>query len=98
MGYTQRMYCHQYHMDGAFMAKFALESNVNNSEASTTKVLQKQTEYKDQNTSTSSCNEKNRTKHTPAKTEYKKGSLEWLKHTFMGNEKVDEDYSDEDYY
>ncbi|XP_050715213.1 26S rRNA (cytosine-C(5))-methyltransferase nsun-1-like isoform X1 [Eriocheir sinensis] len=99
MGYTQRIYCHQYHMDGAFIAKLAHESNVNVFETSATqKLIQKQAEHKaDQNTNMSSSNEKDKAKHTPAKTKFKKGSLEWLKHTFMGDEKIDEDYSDEDY-
>lgn len=86
-------------MDGAFIAKLAHYSDVNVFETSATqKLIQKQVEHKtDQKTIMSSSNEKDKAKHTPAKTEFKKGSLEWLKHTFMGNEKNEEDYSDEDY-
>lgn len=96
MCFTRRIYCHHYHMDGAFIAKFVLESNVNEVETSATmKLLQRQTTHKeDRHDSTPSRNAK--TKHTPAKVVYKKGSHEWLKRTFMGEEKIDEDYSDDD--
>lgn len=85
-------------MDGAFLAKFVLESNVNDFETSITrKLLQRQMAHKaDKHTTSSPSNEKAKAKHTPAKAEYKKGSHEWLKHTFMGEEKRDEDYSEDD--
>lgn len=75
-------------MDGAFIAKFVLGNTMNGNNNFPP----------DQSPITPSTNEKPKAKHTPAKAEYKKGSLQWLKHTFMGDEKRDDDYSDEDYW
>lgn len=99
MCHTRRIYCHHYHMDGAFIAKFVLESKVNALESSTIKkLLQKQTnKQQEQHTSKSARDEKPRVKQiTPTKSMYKKGSHEWLKQTFIGEERGGDDYSDDD--
>lgn len=80
-------------MDGAFIAKFVLQSRVNDETYTNKKIPKGQSTYKaDQNTSTPLCEDK--VKSEPAMAKYKKGSHEWLKHTFMGDKT--EDYGDYD--
>ncbi|KAG0710309.1 putative 28S rRNA (cytosine(4447)-C(5))-methyltransferase [Chionoecetes opilio] len=99
MCHARRIYCHHYHMDGAFIAKFVLDSEVNALETSKTKkLLQKQAnKQQEQNTSKINRDKKAGVRHTTAaKSTYKKGSHEWLTQTLLEEKRRGDDYSDED--
>ncbi|XP_063882756.1 26S rRNA (cytosine-C(5))-methyltransferase nsun-1-like [Scylla paramamosain] len=93
MWLTRRIYCHQHHMQGAFIAKFVLESKVNAVKTSTDKkLLLKQTSKQDQHTSKTKRDKKAKQSTGSG---CKKGSHEWFKQTFIG-EDGDDNYSDDD--
>ncbi|XP_045116960.1 probable 28S rRNA (cytosine(4447)-C(5))-methyltransferase isoform X2 [Portunus trituberculatus] len=94
MWLTRRLYCHHHHMQGTFIAKFVLESKVNALKTSTDKKLLLRQTSRQQDHHTSRTKREKKAKQGPL-SGCKKGSHEWFKQTFIG-EDGDDNYSDDD--
>ena len=85
-------------MDGAFIAKFVFESKINAKETTITKNLMQKQTYKTQNRRNNKTKQQEKTKlkqSAGVKSQCKKGSHEWLKQTFIGEERGDNNSDDE---